>query len=136
MVFPNICLGYSNLPSPGVWAWRDRNGRASSVKIPVRLRANNGDFLQRAAIAGEGLIMQPTFYLYEAIRDGRLVPVLTDYGWPELSAYAVYPATRHLSSRVRAFVDFLVEHFAGEPAWDQVIAQATEKGRKRTRTRA
>lgn len=119
----HVCLAYSNLPNPGVWSYRDEQGRVVSVNVPVRLKANNGDFLQRAAAAGEGLILQPTFYLHEAIRDGKLVPVLRDVAWPEISAYALYPATRHLSSRVRSFVDFLAEYFAGIPAWDQMIEQ-------------
>jgi DNA-binding transcriptional LysR family regulator len=48
------------------------------------------------------------------------VPVLADYTWPELAAYAVYPPTRHLSSRVRAFIDFLADRLAGEPYWDRM----------------
>jgi DNA-binding transcriptional LysR family regulator len=112
-------LVYSNLANPGLWAYLDPDGQAGSVQVPVRLRANNGDFLCRAAIAGQGVILHPTFYLYDAIRAGDLVPLLTDHAWPELNAYAVYPPTRHLSRRVRAFVDFLGEQLAGEPVWDR-----------------
>jgi len=43
---------------------------------------------------------------------------LPDYAWPGIDAYAVYPQTRHLSHRVRAFVDFLAERFVGVPCWD------------------
>jgi len=43
-----------------------------------------------------------------------------DHAWPELSVYAVYPPTRHLSGRVRAFIDFLAERRAGQPYWDRV----------------
>lgn len=135
----HVCLAYSNLPNPGVWSYRDRRGRAGSVKVPVRLKANNGDFLQQAAILGEGLILQPTFYLDDTIRSGRLVPVLRDCAWPEISAYALYPPTRHLSSRVRAFVDFLAEHFAGTPPWDRVVervpARKPRAGKVRRPTR-
>jgi DNA-binding transcriptional LysR family regulator len=55
--------------------------------------------------------------------------VLEDYSWSELSAYAVYPQTRHLSRRVRAFVDFLVERFAGVPYWDAGPGVAGALGR-------
>ena len=48
----------------------------------------------------------------------ELVPILTDYTWPSINAYAVYPQTRHLSGRVRAFVDFLARRFDGPPYWD------------------
>jgi DNA-binding transcriptional LysR family regulator len=115
----HFCLAYSNLANPGVWHYRTQDGVAGSVQVPVKLKANNGDFLCQAALAGHGLILHPTFYLREPLRSGALVPLLTDIAWPELNAYAVYPPTRHLSSRVRAFVDFLVQALAGVPAWDR-----------------
>ncbi len=116
----HVCLAYSNLSDPGLWSYRGPDGLPGSVRVPVRLAASSGDFLLRAAIAGEGLIMHPTFYLHDALRSGHLVQVLTDHSWPELSAYAVYPSTRHLSSRVRAFIDFVAERLAGEPYWDRM----------------
>jgi len=115
----HVCLAYSNLSDPGLWSYRGPDGLPGSVRVPVRLAASSGDFLLRAAIAGEGLILFPTFYLHEALRSGRLVQVLADHSWPELSAYAVYPPTRHLSRRVRAFIDFVAERLAGEPYWDR-----------------
>lgn len=113
-------LVYSNLANPGLWSYVGPDGQPDSVQVPVKLRANNGDFLRRAAIAGQGVILHPTFYLNDAIRSGELAPLLTDHTWPELNAYAVYPPTRHLSRRVRAFVDFLAEKLAGEPYWDRL----------------
>ena len=64
-------------------------------------------------------MIQPTFLAAEAIRHGHLVPILRDVEWPVSPAYAVYPPTRHLSFRVRAFIDFLAERFAGKPQWDR-----------------
>ena len=83
-----------------------------------RLRATNGEFLRDAAIAGEGILIEPRFIIYENLRDGSLVEILPSYLWPELSAYAVYPPTRHLSVRVRAFVNFLIERYKGTPYWE------------------
>ena len=120
----HACLAYSNLSDPGLWTFRGPDGQPGSVRVPVRLSASSGSFLMRAAIAGEGLIHHPTFYLQDALRSGRLVRVLTDHTWPELAAYAVYPPTRHLSSRVRAFIDFVAERLAGEPYWDRMNATA------------
>jgi DNA-binding transcriptional LysR family regulator len=116
----HACLVYSNLSDPGLWSYRGPDGQPGSVRVPVRLAASSGTFLIRAAIAGEGLILHPTFYLHEALNSGRLVKVLADHTWPELSAYAVYPPTRHLSSRVRAFIDFLADRLAGRPYWDRL----------------
>jgi DNA-binding transcriptional LysR family regulator len=102
------CLVYSNLRDPALWSCRSPGGEPVQVRVPVRLAASSGEFLLRAAIAGEGVVQLPAFYLEEALRTGQLVQVLADHAWPELSAYAVYPPTRHLSTRVRAFIDFLV----------------------------
>lgn len=127
----HTCLGYSNLATPDIWTYSDAKNNTSRVKVPLKLRANNGDFLCRAAVAGQGIILQPTFYMADAICRGELVPILRDIQWPEVNAYAVYPPTRHLSTRVRAFVDYLVAQFSGEPYWDVAIAQALSKAKKR-----
>jgi DNA-binding transcriptional LysR family regulator len=94
-------------------------GREHRVRVPERLRANNGDFLCQAAVADEGLLLSPSFIVHESLRNGELVRVLPAYRAGEVNAYAVYPQTRHLSQRVRAFVDFLAERFAGVPYWDR-----------------
>jgi len=126
----HACLGYSNLAAPDVWSFSQAGGGAAKVRVPLKLRANNGDFLCKAAIAGHGIVLQPTFYMAEAICRGELVPLLRNVQWPELHAYAVYPPARHLSTRVRAFIDFLVAQFEGEPPWDCAIAQILGKKSK------
>ena len=113
------CLVYSNLSDPSQWAYEDRDGRKNTVKVPVSMAASSGDFLCNAAAHGMGIVIQPTFIASQAIRSGNLVPVLSDYSWPISPAYAVYPPTRHLSYRVRAFIDFLAEKFSGKPQWDR-----------------
>ena len=114
--------GVLQTPDPETWSWREDNSRHQSVKVQPMMRANSGDFLANAAAHGLGIVLQPTFIAAEAIRRGNLVPLLEDYEWPVSPAYAVYPPTRHLSYRVRAFIDFLVERFAGTPQWDRDCA--------------
>jgi DNA-binding transcriptional LysR family regulator len=118
----HVCLAYSNLANPGTWSYQEPGGHSAAVKIPIRLKSNNGDFLTRAALAGQGIVMQPSFFVYQMLASGALMAVLTQFHWPEINAYALYPATRHLSTRVRAFVDFLAERFAGTPYWDRNLA--------------
>lgn len=113
------CLVYSNLADPNKWTYGDEDGRRQSVDVRPVLAASSGDFLTNAAAHGMGLVIQPTFIAAESIRRGSLVPVLTSYEWPISPAYAVYPPTRHLSYRVRAFIDFLAERFSGVPQWDR-----------------
>ncbi len=122
------CLVYTNLPEPAVWRYQDAQGRAGQVRVTAALKANNGDFLKRAAIGGQGVTLQPVFICYEAIERGELVPLLTDCTWRSVNAYAVYPQTRHLSQRVRAFVDFLQTRFAGVPYWDRCLEQHRKAG--------
>ncbi len=112
------CLVYSNLAAPDILQWEDDSGRRSTVELDPALRAGSGDFLANAAAHGLGIVIQPTFIAAEAIRRGNLVPILGAYRWPVTPAYAVYPPTRHLSYRVRAFIDFLAERFSGTPRWD------------------
>jgi DNA-binding transcriptional LysR family regulator len=113
------CLVYGNLSDPARWVGRDKNGSEHAVDVNAVLTATSGDFLSQLAARGLGIAMQPTFIAGGMIRDGDLVPLLTDYAWPMVPAYAVYPPTRHLSFRVRTFIDFLVQHFAGTPHWDE-----------------
>jgi len=104
--------------STSTWPYKGPNGIEGKIEMKPRLRATNGEFLRDAAIAGEGVLIEPRFIIYESLRDGSLVELMPDYKWPELTAYAVYPPTRHLSVRVRAFVSFLVKRYKGIPYWE------------------
>lgn len=108
--------GYRSIAA---WPYKDPNGKEGQIEMKPRLRATNGEFLRDAAIAGKGVLIEPRFIIYENLRDGSLVELLPDYQWPQLSAYAVYPHTRHLSVRVRAFVNFLAERYKGTAYWER-----------------
>ncbi len=112
------CLVYSLLRDFEYWYLTDNNGKEISTKIHPYLKASTGEFLKDAAVEGRGIILVPSFIAYKEIESGALVPVLKNYKPPQLDAYAIYPQTRHLSQRVRAFVDFLVKRFEGTPYWD------------------
>jgi DNA-binding transcriptional LysR family regulator len=96
----------------------DATGKTHSVRMTPIMHANNGGTLRAAAREGLGIINQPTFLVGEDIRAGRLVELLPDYRLPNIDILAVYPSRRHLSVKVRAMVDFLVERFHGTPSWD------------------
>ncbi len=120
------CLVYSNLRDPDVWTYDHPSGTHRSLRINAVLRASSGDFLCNAAAQGLGVVNLPTFVAAEHIRRGVLRPILTDVVWPTTPAHAIYPPTRHVSYRVRAFIDFLVEKFAGVPVWDRDCAKTAE----------
>ncbi len=112
------CLGYTYWSERDHWRF-EADGRHHDVKVDGRLRANNGTALRRAAVAGNGLILQPTFIVGDDLRDGRLVRVLTDFTIKPVNVYAVYAHRQYLSSKVRTFVDFLSVHLGSPPYWDQ-----------------
>ena len=113
------CLVYSNLADPTRWRYRDADGAAVDVRITPAMSASSGDLICDMAARGHGIAMQPTFIAGALVSIGELKPVLTDVQWPVTPAWAVYPPTRHLSYRVRAFIDFLAETFSGTPTWDR-----------------
>ncbi|HEB81453.1 MAG TPA: LysR family transcriptional regulator [Gammaproteobacteria bacterium] len=115
------CLVYSLNQDPDHWLLPDNKGNGQRIKIRPRLRASTGEFLRDAAVADRGIILLPSFIAYREIEQGSLQPILCDYQPENLDAFAIYPPTRHLSQRVRAFVDFLAERFAGVPYWDRCL---------------
>lgn len=100
------------------WTYTGPRGDSGQIKMVSKLSGTNGEFLRDGALAGQGVTILPCFIIHNELRDGSLVDLLPDYEWDTLSAYAVYPPTRHLSTRVRAFVDFLVTRYKGQPYWD------------------
>ena len=115
------CLVYSLLRDFEYWYLTDAGGKEIKTRIRPCLKASTGEFLKDAAVEGLGIILVPSFIAYKEIESGALVPVLKDYRPSQLDAYAIYPQTRHLSQRVRAFVDFLVKRFEGTPYWDDCL---------------
>ncbi len=111
------CLAYS-LTSRSSWTFLV-DGVPHAVEISGPITANNGNALQEAAIQGMGIVFQPTFIAAEAIREGKLVPILKQFPIPVLDMFAVFPGTRFVPQRVRAFVDFLASRLGPEPYWDQ-----------------
>ncbi len=111
-------LVYGNLRSPDVWRYTGPDGKAGSVKVTARLTSSSGEVLNDAAVAGLGLVREPTFIVHRALQQGLLTPLFTDHIWQDLSLYALYPQTRFMPARVRAFLDVLIEAFAGVPYWE------------------
>ena len=118
------CLVYSLLRDYEYWHLSDIRGNEIRTRIRPYLKASTGEFIRDAAVAGLGIVLIPTFIAYKEIERGTLVPVLKDYKPPQINAYAIYPQTRHLSQRVRTFVDLLVKRFEGTPYWDLCLQKS------------
>jgi DNA-binding transcriptional LysR family regulator len=114
------CLAYTLSSALGPRRWLFGSDGTISVSIQGNLQASNGDALVVAALAGQGLIYEPTFLVGDDLRAGRLVALALDHPPIELpGVFAVYPSNRRPPAKVRAFVDFLVRRFGSGPPWDR-----------------
>lgn len=116
------CLGYTLSRMVGAERWCFGIDGTVTVPITGNLRVNNGDALVAAALAGQGLIYQPTFLVSAELRARRLVSIALDHPPIELGGiFVVYPSDRRPPAKVRAFIDFLVQSFAPTPPWDRSL---------------
>ncbi|MEZ8144210.1 LysR family transcriptional regulator [Enterovibrio sp. FF113] len=113
------CLVYSLSKDVGHWNIEMPDGKSQKVKINPVLKSSSGEYLITAVENGLGIAHLPTFIAQEKINNGSVVTVLPGCAFRNINAYAVYPQTRHLSRRVRTFIDFLAERFDGIPYWDK-----------------
>ena len=106
----HACLSYGYLSTGNQWKL---TGKDSDhwIQPSWTLCVNNAEVLRDVAIRGLGIALLPTFIAAEALGTGSLVTCLDDYRAPPLNLYALYPPTRHLATKVRLFIDFLVARF-------------------------
>jgi len=110
-------LHYANSGADS-WLFTTPKGGKVSLTLPAKMRSNNGDFLCQAAIDGHGVILSPSFIAWEALRQKKLVPLMCDFRPPPITAYAVYPETRHLPARTRLLIDAIATELKSLPHWD------------------
>jgi DNA-binding transcriptional LysR family regulator len=114
-----------------------REGARQAVKVQGTLESNDGQVLRAAALHGLGILVQPTYILHEDIKAGNFVPILEDWDLPTLNINLAYPSRKHLSAKVRTFIDFMVEHFSAHQYTEQWMrrfpmpAPRPAKGRSR-----
>lgn len=111
------CFTYEYVKPSGVWRFRDPEGAERVVRVNGTVHSNSAGLHAELAARGVGVVFEPAFIVGPEIRAGRLVPLLQDFEPAPLPIYAVYPSRRHLSAKVRVFVDFLMGRFAGARDW-------------------
>jgi len=112
------CFTYEYVSPRDHWRFRDASGRERAVRVKGNLHSNNGELHAGAAARGIGVAFEPDMIVAPYLREGRLVPLLAQFLPPPMPIYALYPSRKHLSAKVRLFVEFLVE----------CLAQARERG--------
>lgn len=108
-------VSYAYWSSGDVWSFQGPRGEVT-VRTRSRINANNGDTCRAAALAHQGIILQPDFLVHEDLRKGTLVELMPEFRAAELGIFAVYPTRKQLPLKVRRLVDFLVEALQA-PAW-------------------
>ena len=106
------CFTYEYASPRNLWRFRAPDGREHEVRIAGTVNSNSGDLHAALAAQGAGVAFEPSFIVEEDIRAGRLVALLPEYRGSPSPIYAVYPTRKHLSAKVRLFVEYLVELFA------------------------
>jgi DNA-binding transcriptional LysR family regulator len=109
------CIGLMGLEG---WAFETTNGR-QTVKPKYIARMDNGEAVRDACVAGLGITICSVWCAYEQLQSGELVQVLKDQPLASDTAiWAVYPSSRLLAPKVRAFIDYFIERFGDKPYWE------------------
>jgi DNA-binding transcriptional LysR family regulator len=94
-----------------------RTGETADVDVPARLVVSDSDILTAVAVGGQGIALLPGYQCVEHVRARRLERVLRDWDAPSTPVHVVYPSTRHLSPKVKSFIDHLYEAMT-PPPWE------------------
>ncbi len=111
----HACLLYTLQAGGSSWTFESPEGDEVSIRVEGRVQSNNGDALLSAARAGLGLAVLPDFIVYRDIREGRLQIALPEWINRSSAIWLIYPHNRHLSAKVRLFVDFMLSRVATNP---------------------
>jgi len=109
------CQHYTYQSSPSAWRYESESGEVVHVAVSGRMKANNGIALLEASRLGIGISVLPDFIVNEDLAKGTLVEVLNDWTPGQRAIWALYPHNRHLSAKVRLFIDFLAENLNPVP---------------------
>jgi len=111
-------ISFSYQTSAYDWHFISPDNKQISVPVSGSMQANNSLALREALLRGVGITRTPTFVVGKDVQDGHLLSILGNYRTLEVSIYLVYPQRRHLSPKVRAFVDFMADRISEPPYWD------------------
>ncbi len=99
-------ITYSHSKQPNLWQFTDQQGQIESVLVNSRVQTNSSELEVSLCVAGHGVMLMPRFNFNGELERGDLVELLTEYQRPEINVYVVYPSRKHMSAKVRSFIDF------------------------------
>ena len=106
------------------WTMQGPDDEQMTVQIKPRLQVNDFASLYTLALSGAGITPLPLLIASPAIRSGDLVPLLPEWPFEASPIHALYPSNRHLSAKVRSFVDFIIESIRPTPPWEVELTDA------------
>lgn len=110
------CIVDTNFRISGGWPFLI-DGKRITISVSGRFSVNSAQAARAMVVAGAGIGLVPTYAIGEDIKNGRIVPLLMSHEALDLSVYAVYLPNRHLTAKVRAFIDFMVGEFGSRRDW-------------------
>ncbi len=112
------CLRLYAVSAWNDWEFEDDDG-TRVLEVSGNFETNSADAVYRATLAGLGIARLSVYLVADDLRLGRLVRLLPEYAHEKADILAVYPNRRNLAPKVRAFVDFMVEHMGEVPPWER-----------------
>lgn len=110
------CINYFSVRSGRAFDWYfARGSERLQFALPSQMALSDSHAYTAAGAAGLGIVQMARFLMDAMIADGRLLPVLEDWSNEPLPIHVVYPQNRHLSAKVRVFVDWAAALFAAHP---------------------
>jgi len=101
-------ISYAYLKQPKLWMYTDKDGQPTQVNVDSQVVTNSGEMNLALCIAGKGITRIPRFHLTDEIEQGKLVELFEDYPKIDIDVHLVYPSRKHMSSKVRSFIDFVI----------------------------
>jgi LysR family transcriptional regulator for bpeEF and oprC len=110
------CVNYFSSRTGKIFDWDfTRDGERVQVALPGHIAVNDTNAYTAAGLAGLGIVQMPNFLMEPMIKDGRFETLLEDWTTDPLPVHVVYPQNRHLSAKVRVFVEWVAELFSNHP---------------------
>lgn len=114
------CIVDTNFKKGANWPFMIE-GKMTTISVQGMFLVNSATSAREMALAGQGIALCPSHVIGDDLQSGHLISLLKNYDAFDPNLYAVYPHNRHLATKVRVFVDYLVKYFSGTPEWDRFM---------------
>jgi len=101
------------------WTFKGENGDMT-IKAKGSLSADNGEAIRDACVNGLGITVCSKWIAFKQLQDKKLIEILEDYPLiTETAIWAIYPSSRQVAPKIRAFIDYCKQYFGEIPDWEK-----------------